>query len=210
MTEEVEAVNGLAGVILAAGLSSRMGAYKPLLEVDGTSMIRRVAAMMRDAGADPVVVVTGHRRAELEAHLRGTGVEFVFNPDYAATQQLASLCLALQALRGRCRRVLISPADVPLVHPATVRALLAQPGDFVRPVWQGEMGHPVLLSADWFAYLCTYQGPGGLRGAMERSGAAVVDLPVEDRGTVLDNDTPADLNRLLCWKHRADQAQEIP
>ena len=56
----------LAGIILAAGLSSRMGAFKPLLEIDGVSMVRRVVQLMQVAGAHPVVVVTGHRRRELE------------------------------------------------------------------------------------------------------------------------------------------------
>lgn len=189
----------LAGVILAAGLSSRMGDYKPLLEVNGQSMIRRVVAMMQRAGADPVLVVTGHRREELERHLQGTGVHCLYNPDYAVTQQLDSLKLALRELRGRYTRVLISPTDVPLVEDATVQEILAQAGDFVRPVWRGEVGHPVALSADWIPFLLAYEGPGGLRGAVERSGCVLVDLPVEDRATVLDNDTPQDLRHLLEW-----------
>lgn len=189
----------LAGVILAAGLSSRMGAYKPLLLVDGTSMIGHVVAMMQAAGADPILVVTGYRHEELEGHLRGAGVQCVYNPEYATTQQLDSLCLALAELEGQCERVMISPADVPLVEHKTVDALLAMEGDFVRPVYHGEVGHPVLLGAEWIPYLRAYDGPGGLRGAMERSGCDLRELEVEDRGIVLDNDTPQDLERLLRW-----------
>lgn len=195
----------LVGVILAAGLSSRMGAYKPMLAVKGQTMIRRVVAMMQRAGADPVLVVTGHRREELERHLQGTGVRCLFNPDYAVTQQLESLQLALAELQGQCTRVLISPADVPLVKDDTVQRILAQEGDFVRPVWHGEVGHPVALSARLIPYLLQYKGPGGLRGAVEQSGCALVDLPVEDRGTVLDNDTPQDVARLLAWAGRTEQ-----
>ena len=72
----------LAGIVLAAGLSSRMGAFKPLLEVGGVSMVRRVVRLMRGAGADPILVVTGHRRRELEAHLRDGDVELIHNLDY--------------------------------------------------------------------------------------------------------------------------------
>lgn len=197
-------MDGLAGVILAAGLSSRMGEYKPLLEVEGVSMVRRVVNMMRQAGAEPIVVVTGHRRAELEAHLRDAGVEFVFNPDYASTQQLESLRLGLAALPSGCARVMISPADVPLVSPQTVRALLALQADFVRPTYRGEAGHPVLLNAAYIPYLQSYVGPGGLRGAMERSGCDLRELEVEDRGTVLDNDTPQDFARLLDWRRQTE------
>jgi len=145
----------LAGIILAAGLSSRMGAFKPLLEIEGVSMVRRVVQLMRGTGADPVVVVTGHRRRELEERLQGTDVELIHNPNYASTQQLDSLRLALAPLEGQCDRLLISPADIPLVKPETVEALLRTPGEFVRPVCRGRGGHPVLVSAALIPALCS-------------------------------------------------------
>lgn len=189
----------LGGIILAAGLSSRMGRYKPLIEVQGRSMIGHVIDRMRTAGASPIVVVTGHRAQELRAQLAGEPVEFVYNPDYAHTQQLESLRLGLRALKGRCVRVLISPADVPAVRQETVSRLLAMEGDFIRPVYHGEVGHPVVLHAALIPYLMAYDGPGGLRGAIERSDYTLRELLVEDRGTVLDNDTPQDIERLLTW-----------
>lgn len=108
----------LGGVILAAGLSSRMKQFKPLMMIDGKSMIRHVIDLMRGAGAETIVVVTGHNRARIEAHLADAGVLFAFNPDYAHTQQLESLRIGLSALHGHVDRILISPADVPLVSPA--------------------------------------------------------------------------------------------
>lgn len=201
-------MNGLAGIVLAAGLSSRMGAFKPLMMVDGRTMIGRVIDMMRLAGASPVIVVTGCRREELEARLKDEGVVCVFNPDYASTQQLESLRIGLRALEGRAERIMISPADVPLVNPATVRTLRDMKGDFVRPVFRGEVGHPVFLSAAFIPYLMTYDGPGGLRGAMERNPACVLEeLSCDDRGTVLDNDTRSDFERLLEW-HRGHEGNE--
>lgn len=189
----------LAGVILAAGLSSRMGAFKPLLEIDGVSMVRRVLGLMQGAGAGPVVVVTGHRRRELEEHLQGAGAELVHNPDYASTQQFDSLRLALVRLEGRCGRLLISPADVPLVQAGTVETLLRTPGEFVRPVCKGRGGHPVLLSAALMPALLRYDGPDGLRGAIRQIGCAVRNVTVEDGGVLMDNDTPEDFNKTLEW-----------
>ena len=193
----------LGGLILAAGLSSRMGDYKPLIDVDGRSMIGRVIDMMRNAGARTIVVVTGHRREELEAHLRDEGVEFVFNPDYATTQQLESLKLGLTALSKRCEQVMISPADVPLVAPQTVKLLMELDGDFVRPLFHGAPGHPVFLKADWIPYIMSYDGPGGLKGAVESNGQMrLISLEVTDEGVVLDNDTKEDLERLFRWHKR--------
>lgn len=187
----------LAGVILAAGLSSRMGKFKPLLEIGGKSMARRVAELMRGTGASPVIVITGHRREELEAHLAGDGVRFVHNPDYASTQQLESLQLTLKELPGDCERVLVSPADIPLVRQDTVAHLLASEGDFIRPRCSGRTGHPVVLAAGLIPGLLGYDGPSGLKGAIQRSGCAVRDVVVDDPGVLMDNDTPADFRRTL-------------
>lgn len=110
----------LAGLILAAGVSSRMGAFKPMLPVDGQTMIRRVADMMRRAGADPILVVTGYRGEVLERHLEGLNIRFIRNERYYSTQMLDSLVLGLERLEGETRRVLVSPADIPLVEAGRV------------------------------------------------------------------------------------------
>ena len=192
----------LGGVILAAGMSSRMKQFKPLMEVDGKSMIRHVVDLMHGAGAETVVVVTGHNRELIETHLKDAGVLFAFNPDYAHTQQLESLRIGLAALSGRADRILISPADVPLVSPETVQALLALKGDFVRPMYHGEAGHPVVLDAALIPMLMAYSGPGGLRGAVENSPCTLTELNVTDQATVLDNDTPEDFERLKAFSKK--------
>lgn len=194
-------MKGLGAVILAAGLSSRMGAYKPLMTIDGVSMLRRVYNEMQAAGADPIVVVTGHRHEDIEGHLAGLPVTFVHNPDYASTQQMDSLHLGLRALEGRCKRILVSPADVPLVEHETVKRLLACDGAFVRPVYHGKGGHPVVLDAVLIPLIQAFSGDGGLRGAIESAHISICDVPVEDRGVTLDNDTPQDFAALLQW-HR--------
>ena len=192
----------LGGVILAAGMSSRMKQFKPLMQVDGKSMIRHVVDLMHGAGAETVVVVTGHNRELIETHLQDAGVLFAFNPDYAHTQQLESLRIGLSALSGRADRILISPADVPLVSPETVQALLALKGDFVRPMYHGEAGHPVVLDAALIPMLMAYSGPGGLRGAVENSPCTLTELNVTDQATVLDNDTPEDFERLKAFSKK--------
>lgn len=190
-------MNALSGVVLAAGLSSRMGAFKPLLEINGISMVHRVVCLMKKAGAEPVFVVTGYRHRELEAHLQDTGVQFVYNPDYASTQQMDSLKLALAQLEGRCAKVLISPADVPLAEPETVAKLLQTEGTFVRPVCRGKGGHPVLLSGSLIPDLLNYRGSEGLRGAIRDSGCVIQDVEVNDIGVLMDNDTPEDFSAAL-------------
>ena len=190
----------LAGLILAAGVSSRMGAFKPMLTVDGQTMVRRVADMMRRAGADPIAVVTGYHSQALERHL--TGVLFIRNERYYGTQMLDSLLLGLEGLPEDVRRVLVSPADIPLVEQQTVDALLAAEGDFVRPLFQGTPGHPVVLSRSLLPALRSYGGEGGLKGAVGALGIPVTDVAVDDRGTALDSDTRDEYAALLKYRRQ--------
>ena len=197
-----EEAEDCAGIILAAGRSSRMGEFKPLLELDGLTMIRRVVGMMARAGCAPIVVVTGRQASLLEDHLSGEPVTFVHNPDYAGTQQLDSLCLGLTALEGRRGRALVCPADIPLVSDQTARQVLGSHALFARPVFGQKAGHPAALSLSLTPYLLSYDGPEGLRGAMEYGEITPVSLPVKDAAVVMDNDTPEDFRRSAVWCRR--------
>ena len=187
----------IGAVVAAAGLSSRMGEFKPLLPFDGVTVIERCIANLRSAGAAEIVVVTGHRAAELAARLSGSGVQCVHNPRYAETQMFDSLCLGLRALSGDCDTILLTPGDVPLVDAETVQALLRQRGGFVCPVCNGRRGHPVALDAAWRAALLDYSGEGGLRGAVAALGIPTATVEVADRGMHLDLDTPEDYREAL-------------
>ena len=127
----------LGAVILAAGLSSRMGEFKPLLPIGGVSMIRvrgpDAGRRRRDRGGDRLPAAKA-----LEAHLVGCGVRFV-QPGLPACQMLDSLRLGLGTLPAGCNRFLLSPADVPLVRPQDYQALLALDSPFV-PLIPGRAG----------------------------------------------------------------------
>ena len=198
----------LAAVILAAGVSSRMGNFKPMLTVDGQTMIHRVVSSMQEAGAAPIVVVTGYKHAVLAQHLADSGVTFVHNERYFETQMLDSLLLGLSALPSGTERVLITPADIPLVKQETIRTLLAADGAFVRPSYQGTPGHPVVMDFRLHEQLRMFRGGGGLRGAIEASGVVPTDIPVKDFGTMLDGDTRDEYARLLQYRRQETGAPQ--
>ena len=202
-------MDGLAAVILAAGASSRMGRFKPLLVIDGRTMVQRVVDSMQNAGADPVVVVTGYQAEQLRSHLSGQKLTFVHNSRYYDTQMMDSLLLGLDALSADAGRVLVAPADVPLVRAETITALLATPGAFVRPVHGSRGGHPVLIDYALYPRIKEYTGPGGLRGLVAAHGIQVVDVPVDDRGVTLDGDTRAEYEQLLQY-NRAEVNRPQP
>lgn len=187
----------VGAVVAAAGCSTRMGQFKPLLPFGGMTVIERCIANLRLAGASEIVAVTGHRAEELETLLRGSGVTLVHNPRYAGTQMFDSLCLGLRALSDDCGVILLTPGDVPLVKPETVRALIAAGAGFACPVCAGRRGHPVALDAAFRGALPDYHGEGGLRGAVAALGIPVTEVEVEDAGMPLDLDTPADYEAAL-------------
>ena len=192
----------IGAVVLAAGIASRMGDFKPMLPLGKESVIQNVVRVLQSAGARQIVVVTGYRSEVLVDHLKNTGVMFAENKRFAQTKMFDSVLLGLRALGDTCDKVLVTPADVPLVRVDTVRTLLGEEGPCVRPLYQGEPGHPILLDRAVVPLLMGCSGKGGLRGAIQELGLPLRDVAVEDENTIFDIDTPDDYVTLL---HRAGQ-----
>ena len=189
-----------AAVVPAAGLSSRMGSFKPLLELNGKSMIYRTLDSLRAGGIERIVVVTGHRAEELEEAVAAPDVRFVRNLKYAQTGMLESVQLGLQSLLTEAFDcVFILPGDIPLVRPETMQALksAAEGGaQIARPSYQGKAGHPVLLGQKAANELFFYTGPDGLRGFLKGQLSENVFVETDDPGILADADTPLDLQKL--------------
>lgn len=187
-------------LILAAGLSTRMaGGFKPLLELGGETLLARAAALFRAAGVAELFCVAGHRAPEVRAEAERLGLACVVNPRYAEgmfTSVRAGLC----ALPSGLDAFFALPVDIPLVRPATPRALLerfaAAPAAVLHPVFEGLRGHPPLIAARHAEDILAWSGERGLLGALAdlqaRFGAA--EAPVADRNIHFDVDTPADLD----------------
>ena len=136
-----------AALIVAAGMSSRMGDFKPLLNIGSISIAQRVVATFRQAGLDKIVMITGYNAPLLERHLSGNGVVFLRNEDYRTTQMFDSVRIGLRYLRDKCDRVLFTPVDIPLFTAATVRALMETDAELACPCVGDQSGHPTMIAA---------------------------------------------------------------
>lgn len=199
----------LAGIVLAAGISSRIKRVKALLYVNGQSMICQVVHMMQRAGASPVVVITGYHAMEIEQNLEGENVVFVHNMRYYETEMFDSIRLGLSVLGREIERIMICPTDIPLVTDQTIQALLAVKGDFVCPSYHGHSGHPVVVSSNLLPFLAGYSGERGLRGAIEAAGVKPCYVAVEDKGVLLNNNTREDYNRMLGYQQGRTGRRQI-
>ncbi len=192
-----------AALIVAAGMSSRMGDFKPMLSIGSISIAQRVVASLQQAGVEKIVMVTGYNAVQLERHLFGHGIIFLRNKNYEHTQMFESACIGFSYLRDKCDRLLFTPVDIPLFTAATVQTLLASDAPLACPVCDGKRGHPILISAALADSILRDPGDDGLRGALERCGVPMTEIPVEDRGVLHDADTPEDYQALL--KYHNDQ-----
>jgi molybdenum cofactor cytidylyltransferase len=195
----------IAGIILAAGRSSRMGAMnKLLIPIDGKPMVRRAAEAVLAAQLAPVVVVTGHQREQVEEALKGLPVTFVNNKDFS-TGMSTSLRVGLDAVPAECDGALVALGDMPLITAAEIGQLVnafnpIEGRAIVVPTRRGKRGNPVLWARRFFDEMTAAGGDMGARHLFEAYPEAVVEVEMAGDGVLTDIDTPQALARLAAAK----------
>lgn len=194
-------------LIPAAGLSSRMGEFKPLLPLGGRTVIESTAESLLDGGAELIVVVLGHRGAEVESVLRARFAERVipvYNPDPAGSDMLSSVKLGLAAMPP-CDAFFLLPGDMPFVRRETFQALLAARPEGVSigfPTLEGVRKHPPLVDGALIPEILAFREEGGLRRFWQQHEDLIYTVPVADDGVEIDLDTPEDYQRHQDRKNR--------
>jgi molybdenum cofactor cytidylyltransferase len=185
----------IGAVVLAAGHSRRMGARNKLLEnIADKPVVRHAVEAAVAAAAEPVLVVTGHDESRVRACLSDLPVEFARNPDPGAGMA-ASISTGIAALPPGLDGALILLGDMPAIAAATMDALIdafdpAGGRTICIPEHQGSRGHPVLFARRFFKDLLELHGDIGARLVLRDYGDQVVAVPVNDRGILIDLDTP--------------------
>lgn len=177
------------GIVLAAGLSSRMGDNKLMKIIDGMPMIEKVLESMIPF-CDRIIVVLGHRREEVERVLkRYDQVEIVVNDDYQSGM-FSSVKAGCKAIHGD--RFFLTPADMPFVQPETYKAMLETEGEIVVPSMNRHSGHPILIQSKLAAEIAT-SDVQHLRAYLAKWKKTY--MCVEDEGIFIDIDTPEDYEK---------------
>lgn len=188
----------LAGLVLAAGRSRRMGAPKPLLDLDGRTFLRAVIDVLHEGGCAVVVAVVPDD-AEMAGEARAAGsIAVRGRPD---AEQVDSLRAGLDRMPDAVAGVLVLPVDHPTVRGDTIRALAAaaarERDAVVRPVYADRPGHPTYFPRATWPALRDPGLPHGARSVVEAPGTRTVDVAVEDSGVVADIDTPESYRRYI-------------
>ena len=188
------AARRVAGIVLAAGSSTRMGRNKLLLELDGEAVVRRAVRRACAAGLDPVVVVTGHEHEAVTARLHDLDVTAVNNTEHAKGTH-TSVAAGVASVRGGCEAAVVVLADMPFVTRAMLREVVARHRRSRPPLVVSRYGGdvtapPILYDRALFDELAAMDSRCG-RAVVRRhlDEAVLVDWPA---GASRDLDRPAD------------------
>lgn len=185
----------LAAIIPAAGLSSRMGDFKPLLPLGDGTVLSRCVDVFRENGVEHVIVVTGRRSQEVAEAAQQAGAIAVHNADFEQGMY-SSVLTGVRALGDDISAFFMLPVDIPLVRLETVGRLIDEfeqvSPSILYPRFMGKRGHPPLISRDLIPAIVNHDGTGGLRTVLDQNEIGARDLDVADFGTVHDLDCPAD------------------
>ncbi len=196
----------LPAILLAAGLSSRMGDFKPLLKLGDKPLIRHVIdALIHSDTIDPILIITGHRASDVESGLPSLPITFIHNPNYRDGEMLSSLRTGIQSLPPNAPSFVLAFADQPAVQSSTIAALsqafFKNNSSLVIPIYTGKRGHPVVISAKLLPAIHALPREGSLRTVVHQFLSQAVLLEVPDPSILEDLDTPEDFNRQLAkWK----------
>ena len=190
----------ICGLVLAAGLSTRMQAFKPLMPLRGKTLIENTIDSIFSSGAQKVVVVTGYRAEELEQLLREKYADRVIiarNTAYDRTDMLCSVRIGCEKLPD-CDAFFLLPGDMPVVKESTFRTIMAQrtsDTSVIFPTLDGYRKHPPLVDYRLVPNILNYQGVGGLRGLWSQLDSIIRTVAVDDVGVWTDLDTREDYAR---------------
>ena len=193
----------IAGIVLAAGKSERMGQPKMSLPWGDTTVIGQVIATLVHSGLGEVVVVAGGGREDMEqalSHLPPSWpVHLVFNPDFVAGEMLSSLQAGIAALGERVEAALLALGDQPQIEGRVVQDVLdayQQTGaKLVAPSYQMRRGHPMLLGRSLWPEIHALRPPQTLRDLLRTQADQIYYVTVDTPTILQDVDTPADYQK---------------
>jgi molybdenum cofactor cytidylyltransferase len=192
-------LNKISAILLAAGRSRRMGAFKPLLPFGKRSVVESCISNLLEGGVEEIVVVAGHRAGEMRERLAHLPVRFAVNAE-AESEMGVSIARGVEQIPAHALAVFIALVDQPAIPPEVIRLLIAErrrmSAHLVVPEHNGRGGHPVLIDLNFREELLNLDSQRGLRALFELHRERVLRVPVASPYVVRDMDTWDDYRSL--------------
>ena len=158
-----------------------MGAFKPLLPFGNSTVIESCLDYLRRGGVETIVVVAGHRRAELQRHLEGERALFAINDD-PASEMGTSIARGVETVPTSAAAVILALTDQPAVPAFVVTKLIdhwTKGAKIIKPEHKHRGGHPVLIDLSYRAELVNLPAAGGLKAFFTAHAGEVLRVPVK-------------------------------
>lgn len=185
----------IAAIVLAAGFSSRMPQFKPLLKLGNQTVTDRVISMFAQNNVD-IYLVVGWKKEELLSGIKSQNITVIENPDYEQGM-FTSVLAGLRHLPLTYESFFIMPVDIPLIRPATVRLLLKETGErrdrIIYPCFAKRRGHPPLIPTRLIHDILLWDRRGGLKAFLNSRNNFAWEVNVPDRNILFDIDTTNDV-----------------
>lgn len=195
-TNAVESLDNAGAVVLAAGLSRRMGSLKMLLPWRDKTIIEQSVDNLIKAGVCDIVVVTGGTSIEIEEILCEYPVKLIYNPDYENGEMLVSFQCGLRALNHATRAGFMVLGDQPEIPSYVVKSLwklfMESPGGIIIPSFNMRRGHPWLVDRIYWPEIINLSPPQTLRNFISDHQSELQYLNVDTDSILQDLDTPED------------------
>ena len=187
----------IGAVILAAGMSKRMGQPKVLMRLNGKTLVHYPIQLAIIHQLQPIVVIAGKHIDEMKKSLKVTqGIDFVFNPDYESGMA-SSLKLGIQTVGAKVDAVIVFLADQPFIPNEVVQSLIdhymlhkEEGVRIVRPQYDGVLGHPILFDRSVFNEFNMINGDQGGRNVIQNNIKYLKIVSFNNRNWGVDIDTP--------------------
>lgn len=190
----------VSAILLAAGESRRMGRLKQLLPLGESTFVERCIDSLLASDISELLVITGHRSADVRRAIGDRAVRIVHNPDYSTGGMTTSVKKGIESLAAESRAVLIALVDQPRVTSHVIDALIEayrrERAPVVIPTCKGKKGHPVLLDLDLRDEILAMDSETGLRQVVHAHLDRTLLIEVNDETILDDFDSPEDYQRL--------------
>ena len=204
----------VSAIVLAAGMSRRMGTPKQLLRAGERTLLELTLENVRNSSVAETILVLGFAAGEIQEKIPTQGLKVVVNPEYQEGMA-ASLRAGIAAVDAKVHAAIIVLADQPRVRPATLDALIEHHRSFgaqiVIPVYRGFRGNPVLLDRSVFPEVMAISGDVGCRAIFGGHTQNIRKLEVDDIGILLDVDARGDLEAIFAARASSSgEPAELP
>ena len=189
----------IAVLIIAAGYSSRMHDFKPLLPLGKTSALKRLIETYKAHGLSHIYVVVGHLHEAIEEALKEQNVTLIYNEAYDKGM-FSSIQKGLSAIDASVRAFYMNPVDIPLIKVQSLERLFEayarEPKGVSYPTFLGRKGHPPLIDMKYKEHILLSDGEGGLKRVLEAFNDDARYVPMCDQAVLMDMDTKEDYETL--------------